>query len=80
MKYDFYDPNTQLKANDIGAGFTAAEIKYTTYGFGINFRWNAHVKLMAYYDLVKNETSAKLKGFDKDIKDNLLTLRVQYRF
>lgn len=79
-KFDMYDPNIKVKGNDIGAGLTAADIKFTTFAFGINFRWNAHVKIMTYYDLVKNETSANLKGFEKDRKDNVLTLRVQYRF
>jgi hypothetical protein len=82
IKYDWYDPNINLAGNEIGKSktTTAADIKYTTTGVGLNYRWNAHVKLMAYYDMVKNETSANLKGFESDIKDNILTFRVQYRF
>jgi phosphate-selective porin len=41
---------------------------------------NTNVKFMAYYDIVTNETSQNLSAFAKDLKDNVLTLRLQYKF
>jgi len=63
-----------------------ADIKYTTLGMGIMYRWNSSVRLTVYYDMVKNETTSKivngstLKDYSKDRTDNVLTLRFQYKF
>lgn len=85
-KYDFYDPNTKIKGNDIGKttsgakATTSADIKYSTIGLGAILAVSNNVKITAYYDMVKNETSSNLAGFRKDLKDNVFTLRVQYKF
>lgn len=103
-KYDVYDPNTDISGDQIMQKLTSAnklkqtgeaDIKYTTWGFGLNYRWNSHVKVMAYYDIVTNETSSNYsnvvkagdadayrttKRLDKDRKDNVFTLRLQYKF
>src|SRR6185436_4243379 len=34
----------------------ATDLKYTTLGLGLVYRWDANVKLTAYYDMVTNET------------------------
>ena len=81
-KYDGYDPNTKISGTQVGAtgsNTTAADIKFNTLGLGWAYRWDANIKLTAYYDIVKNE-STLVKGYTKDIKDNVLTLRVQYKF
>jgi hypothetical protein len=92
VKYDVYDPNTSVSANEIGktsTGYKAtngSDVKYSTLGLGLNYRWSSNVKVMAYYDIVSNEKSSlmtnvdKLKDFSKDINDNVFTLRVQYKF
>jgi hypothetical protein len=87
LKYDWYDPNTEVKGDDIGKTvanglkkFNATDIKYTTIGLGLAYRWDANVKLTAYYDLVKNETSKNLSGYGKDLEDNVFTLRAQVKF
>jgi Phosphate-selective porin len=82
LKYDWYDPNTRLHGNEIGtSAFSgAADIFYGTWGFGYLFRVSDHVKLMAYYERVRNETTRNLSGFNQDIKDDVLTLRMQYKF
>jgi hypothetical protein len=87
VKYDWYDPNTDTKGDQIGktvsTGFTktnATDIMYTTLGAGIAYRWDAYVKLTAYYDMVTNETSANLSGYTKDLSDNVFTLRMQVKF
>lgn len=82
FKMDFYDPNTDVKENEIGASgtnFSPADIKYTTFSFGYNHYFNENLKLVCWYDLVKNEKT-QLTGFTNDIKDNVFTLRMQYRF
>ena len=82
VKYDWYDPNTKLAGDQIGKSATntkSGDVKYTTTGFGINYRWNGNVKITAYYDMVKNEIT-KLSGFTHDLPDNVFTFRVQYKF
>ena len=85
-KYDFYDPNTKVKGDEIGktsAGqkaTTAADLKYSTLGLGALLAVSNNVKVTAYYDMVTNEKSSNLSGYTKDLKDNVFTLRLQYKF
>lgn len=85
-KYDFYDPNTKVKGNEIGKSVTgqkattAADLKYTTLGLGAILAVSSNVKITFYYDIVKNEKSNSLAGYSKDLKDNVFTLRLQYKF
>lgn len=81
-KYDWYDPNIKLSGRDIGKTGTntkVADIRFDTYGFGINYKLNANMKITAYYDYVVNE-STNVSGYAKDIKDNVVTVRIQYKF
>lgn len=88
FKYDNYDPNTKVGANQIGrlSGTGAADVAYDTYGVGYLFRWNKYLTLSAYYDFVNNERCAglasenPLKDYASHIKQNVLTLRVQAKF
>ena len=61
-----------------------ADVAYSTLGLGYMYRMNNNVRLMVYYDMVSNEKvptySASLKGFTKDLADNLVTVRLQYKF
>jgi len=82
VKYDWYDPNTNVKENEIGASgsnFSAADIKFNTLGLGYVYYITPNVKSVLYYAMVKNEKT-QLAGFTKDIKDNILTMRLQFRF
>ncbi len=81
LKYDWYDPNKNVKGNEITAakGFTAADVQYNTLGGGFVYYMNVHVKATFFYEWVMNESTG-LSGVTGDIKDNLLTCRVQYRF
>jgi phosphate-selective porin len=81
-KYDWYDPNTKISGKEIGKTGTntkLGDIKFETYGVGITYRMNANVKIMTYYDFVHNEATA-VKGYTRDIKDDVLTIRMQYKF
>ena len=95
-KYDFYDPNTKVNGNEIGQNTTGTgikatndtDLKYTTLGLGLIYAVSSNVKITAYYDMVANEKSKNLKpdfsksnsNFAKDLKDNVFTLRLQYKF
>lgn len=82
IKYDWYDPNTNVKNNDIGkpgTALNAADIKYATLGFGYNYYLTENLKLGLWYDMVTNEKT-QLPGYIKDIKDNIFTCRLQFKF
>lgn len=82
VKYDWYDPNTKVSGNEIGAAgsnFSAANIKYSTISFGYVNYLTENVKLVLYYANVINEKT-QLANYTKDIKDNVLTCRLQFRF
>lgn len=82
VKYDWLDPNTKVKGNEIGAAgsnFTAANIKYNTLGIGYINYLTDNVKLVLYYAKVTNEKT-QLAGYTTDLKDNVFTCRLQFRF
>ncbi len=92
-KYDWFDPNTKVAGDEIKAknadgkstGLSAADIKYSTLGLGWSYKFNSQVKFTAYYDIVKNEETAisganSTNNYTKDLKDNVFTFRVQYKF
>ena len=82
IKYDWYDPNTKVKRNDIGKAGTninATNIKYSTLGFGYIFYATENLKYVFWYEEVINEKT-QLPGYLRDVKDNVLTIRLQFRF
>jgi hypothetical protein len=90
LKYDVYDPNTNVKASDFSptSALTVADIKYSTLGFGLVHYWDANIKFLLYYELIKNElldaakvpVGSSLSPYTADVRDNVLTLRVVYKF
>ena len=82
FKVDWYEPNTIVSGNEIGKAGTNVndtDIRYTTYSIGYNFYMNENVRLMFWYDFVHNEKT-QLAGYTSDLKDNIFTCRLQYRF
>ena len=82
IKYDWYDPNRHVKGNEIGNGssnINAANIRYSTLSLGYNYYMNDNIKLFLWYDRVTNE-STLLNNFNSDIKDDVFTCRLQFRF
>lgn len=88
LKYDWYDPNKNVKGKEIGiagSGTNATDVKYSTFGMGYIYRATDHVRFMFYYDVVTNERT-NVKGTNstndltKDLSDNVATIRMQYRF
>jgi hypothetical protein len=81
LKYDWYDPNTKVAGNEIGEnGASSADLSLNTFGFGTLWRINKNLRLQAYYEINTNETSANLTNRTEDLKDNVFTLRLQYKF
>ncbi len=90
VKYDQYNPNTNIKSSDIGATgsnlTTIGDITYTTLGLGVVHHFDGNVKLVLYYEMISNDkvnsatTNASLLPFKEDVKDNVLTVRMQYKF
>lgn len=84
LKYDSYDPNTDVAGDQIGqfaaAKLGAGDIKYSTLGLGLVHYWDDNVKFIFYYDSVSNETTANLAAFKDDLSDNVFTFRIQYSF
>ncbi|HWP81130.1 MAG TPA: porin [Bacteroidota bacterium] len=91
-KYDLFDPQIDGGGHAIGApavgggsSMTAADVKYATVGIGWNYHYDANIKLVVYYDVVTNEkvnptATGSLLGLRDDLKDNVLTVRLQYKF
>ncbi|HSC36898.1 MAG TPA: hypothetical protein VLD19_03465 [Chitinophagaceae bacterium] len=82
VKYDWYDPNTRVSGHDIGragSSLSATDIKYSTLGFGYLYYINDNLKLVLWYDMIKNENT-QLAGYTSDLKDNTFTCRLQFRF
>ena len=82
VKYDWYDPNNRVADGDIGktgTNFTPADIKFSTLGVGYVFHFNAQIKVIFYYDMIRNEET-QLQGYTTDLKDNIFTSRIQFRF
>jgi hypothetical protein len=82
LKYDIYDPNRLVGKTDIGAPGTnthAGDVRFHTFGFGYLYYFDDHFKVLGWYDVIKNEKTS-LEGFTSDAKDNIFTLRLQYKF
>ncbi|MFD0939617.1 porin [Pedobacter boryungensis] len=82
LSYDVYDPNTKIKENAIGfAGnnTTAGDIKYSTFGYGITCALNARLKFTVYNERVVNDGTT-LTAYQGDLKDDVFTTRLQYRW
>lgn len=82
LKYDWYDPNTKVAGHDIIKGnsnFHSADIKYNTVGMGYINYLNDNLKLVLWYEVVRNESTG-LDGYTKDLRDNVLTCRLQFKF
>jgi hypothetical protein len=82
VKYDWYDPNTDVEGEDIGqpgANLGRANIRYNTWGLGYNYYINDNLRLLLWYEWIKNEKTV-LDGYTEDVKDNIFTCRLQFRF
>ncbi len=82
LKYDWYDPNSKVSGNEIGApgsNLSVANIRYNTLGIGYVYYMTENVKLVVYYARVMNEHT-RLAGYTSDVSDDVMTCRLQFRF
>lgn len=82
LKYDLYNPNRNVSNNNLGdaTGTGSADVAYNTLGLGLVWWANKSLRVQAYYEIVKNETSVNLEGYAHDRKDDVFTLRLSYKF
>ena len=86
LKYDWYDENADVsgdeigKSNALGKSTNNTDLRYDTFGFGAAYLIDNNTKVVAYYDIIKNESSKNFAGYTQDINDNIFTLRFQYKF
>ncbi len=98
LKYDWYDPNTQVKGSEIGedvetnqykTGF--ADLSQNTIGLGALWKASNNLLLTAYYEINNYEKADLSYKFNSntngekafvvnDLKRNVFTLRLQYKF
>jgi hypothetical protein len=79
-KYDLLDQNRDATADQIGvagSNLTKADLAWTTFGIGYIWNCDKNLKLLIYYDMVTNETSANLNNFHNDLADDVVTFRLQ---
>jgi hypothetical protein len=81
--YSWYDPNTKVSGNNVGQYNTnSTDIKYQTVSLGLIWFPYPPIRVQAFYEIPFNEKSVHLsnEGFNRDRKDNVFTLRVQYKY
>ena len=79
-KYDWYDPNVDVRGNEVGLGGTT-ETDASQHTWGVGALWHAtpKLRLLAYYDFVYFEQTTQLTSLN-DMEANHFTLRLQYKF
>lgn len=81
VSYDVYDPNTHISEIEIGRdnNTTAGDIKFSTLGYGLSYLIGPRIKLTVYNEQVVNDSTGLPKYID-DLKDDVFTTRLQYRW
>ena len=81
VAYDVYDPNTKVGESEIGIGnnTTAGDIKFSTLGYGMTYVLNSRIKFTLYNEHVFNDKTS-LTDYTADLKDDVFTARLQYRW
>jgi len=80
--YDVYDPNKYINEHEIGAAnsnTTSGDIKFSTLGYGLSYLINTRLKLTVYNEHVVNDPT-QLPQYVEDLKDDVFTTRLQYRW
>ena len=89
-KYDVLNPNTEVSTTDFrtGTNLTVADIPFRTLGLGYIHYLDDNVKVVLYYEFIANAhldaaslaTSSSLFPYTNDVRDNVFTVRMQYKF
>lgn len=81
--YSWHDPNTKISNDEIGKFNTnSIDIKYQTISLGLIWFPYEGIRVQAFYEMPVNEKSINLtkQGFNRNRKDNVFSLRVQYKY
>lgn len=82
--YSWHNPNTKVSKDNIGATShtNATDIKYQTASLGLIWYPLPPVRIQAFYEMPINEKSVQLAdvGYNRNRKDNVFTLRIQYKY
>jgi hypothetical protein len=82
LKYDWFDPNTKISGMEVGRQTPVnglGDVKFSTLTVGYNFYMTDNTKIMFWYDIIRNEETS-LDGYTTDVRDNVFTCRVQFKF
>jgi len=86
-KYDVFDPNTEATGDDFvsGSNLTVADISVSTLGLGFIHHLDKNVKFLLYWEIIRNEevnasSPSNVAIYRDDVRDNVLTFRIQYKF
>jgi len=82
VKYDSYDPNTNLSGDDIGniSGSSASDLSYNTLTLAWHNYWDDNIRITFAYEMPMNEKTNKLSAYKNDAIDNTFTMRLQAKF
>ncbi|MDL2282247.1 OprO/OprP family phosphate-selective porin [Parabacteroides sp. OttesenSCG-928-G06] len=81
LKYDVYDPNTKVSGDRVGANHTGkTDLEQQTWGLGGLWNVTSALRLQAYYEINRNETTSQLERWKEDVANDVFTLRLQYKF
>ncbi|MFA6923437.1 MAG: porin [Bacteroidales bacterium] len=87
LRYDVYDPNTKVKGDGVN---TSSDIAISTIALAWQYYFNDNIRITLQYDMPQNEksnnaafktsTATVVSNLGKDVKDNMLSVRVQAKF
>ena len=77
LKAAYYDFNTD--ANGDNAKYKM-DLAYQNYGIGLIYNATKAVRISAFYDWYINETTDNITGYNKQVPNDVLTVRMQVSF
>ena len=87
FKYGYLNPNTKLKTNEIKE---KTDLANHNYGLGLLVRITSYLRLQLFYELIVNEKTDRINpamqannkelDYSKNVKDNVFTARLQFKF
>lgn len=77
LKWAYVDNNSELSGDDIT---NKADLAYNDFGLGLMYRITPALRLTLMYDINVNEKTNQISKYSEDVSDNIMTLRLQYKF
>ena len=86
FKYGYLNPNTKINGNDIT---NRIDLANNNYGFGLLLKATSYIRLQLFYEVIVNEKTDRITpvmqangkelDYNKNVKDNIFTVRLQFR-